>query len=175
MQKMVLLPYDRYQRLLSVQEHTPPLDIIDQEETDNNLEDKVPIQKEDVSELIPDVQKVATLFPKSLRGRALALLTYVVPYVGWDSKLEATLSGEKIPHSNIVDLIKVQIKEYKDFCPVGTEKFERLLKDINVPLSLLSRVRREQEGRGNIPPPPGTPIKRKVEAERSVNLKWLKL
>lgn len=185
MQKMILLPYDRYQRLLNYQENntdaTATAEKIDQEGTANALEDIIPLctkPKEVTSEKesSPDVEKLLPLFPKALRGRALALLTYIAPHVSWNDTLEVTLSGERIPYSNIVDLIKVQLKDYRNFSPVGLDKFEKLLKDINVPLSLFPRTRRGQEGRGIIPPPPGIPAKkRKGEPAETVKLKWLKL
>ena len=75
----------------------------------------------------------------------------------------------------MVDLIKVQLKDYRDFSPIGVEKFDILLKDVNVPLSLLKSSRRQQHGEGNIPPPPGIPVKRKDENPKKLKAKWLKL
>ena len=186
MQKMVLLSYDRYQRLMTSHENDSNTTQSDrrepEEQTVTRVEDKVHIDPEvegevaSGKELSSNIEKVIPLFPKSVRGRAHALLTYIAPYVSWDDTLEVTVSGVKIPHSNIVDLIKVHLKEYKDFCPVGAEKFGELLKNINAPQSLLTRSRRNQGGRGRqIPPPPGIPAKRKTYETDTVKVKWLKL
>jgi hypothetical protein len=85
---------------------------------------------------------------------------------------EVIIDGVKIPGSNIMDLVKVQLKDYKDLRPTGLEKFTDILKDTNVPLSLLTSSRRVQTGQGIIPPPPGSPVKRK-EVKRKT--KWLRL
>jgi hypothetical protein len=85
----------------------------------------------------------------------------MMPYLTWNEKGEVVISGETIPNSNIVDLIKVQLKDYKDFKPTGVAEFEILLSNINVPKTLLNVSRRQQIGGSSIPPPPGIPVKRK--------------
>lgn len=177
MQKMILLPYDRYQRLLSSsqvnssiakgQEEVPSEQVTSvkeegTEETSNAFASK-------------DIEKLLLSFPRTLQGRARALLTYIVPHLSWNAIGEVVIAGEKIPKSNIVDLVKVQLKEYKDFRPAGLEQFNLLLRDINVPLSLLTTSRRDQKGEGNVPPPPGSPVKRKRATSSVSKVKWLKL
>ena len=191
MQKLVLVPYDRYQQLLTTSHENnspPPISERDQLATEKSI--KATVSNDNFTE------RVITLFPKSLQARARALLVYVRPYITWNEKEEITISGEEIPNSNIVDLIKVQLKDYKDFQPLGLKQFNLLLKKINVPLSLLAVSKREQTGKGSvssifhprssrkqnkqekIPPPPGKRIKRRIQTGKQKTLekmKWLKL
>ena len=184
MQKMILLPYERYQRLLSAKQEIPSTSTVDDslQQQEKSSEEVTPICLER-TENPPekqlshkeDIERLITLFPKTLQGRTRALLTYILPYITWNQKGEVIISGEKIPNSNIVDLIKVQLNDYRDFRPFGVEKFDILLKDVNVPLSLLTNSKRQQRGEGNIPPPPGIPVKRKDENPKKLKAKWLKL
>ena len=101
------------------------------------------------------------------------MLAYISPHVTWNDKGEVTIEGGNIPGSNIVDLVKGQLKDYKDFHPVGLDIFLNKLEDTNVPLSLLAVSRRVQTGQGSIPPPPGSPVKRKKKYTQ--RMKWLRL
>jgi hypothetical protein len=166
MQKMILLPYERYQRLLQQREAS---NVPSQETTTPNPDieevSPEPIGRQDLEE------KLLSSFPKNLRSRARALLTHISTRVTWNDMGEVIIDGVKIPGSNIMDLVKVQLKDYKDLRPTGLEKFTDILKDTNVPLSLLTSSRRVQTGQGIIPPPPGSPVKRKVKRKT----KWLRL
>ena len=117
-------------------------------------------------------------FPKYMHNRLLTLLTYIQPHVSWNDKGEVTVQERQIPGSNIVDLIKVHLKDYKDFQPVGKEAFGKILSELNVPVSLLAPSARQQSGSGNFPPPPGIPLKR-THLEDSYRpkekVKWLRL
>jgi hypothetical protein len=182
MQKMVLLPYDRYQRLLSSSQEdsnnvkgqkTATQEVIPSGQT-------TPLKPEGTEEtsdakVSENIEKLLRSFPRTLQGRARALLAYIVPHLSWNEIGEVIIAGEKIPKSNIVDLVRVQLKDYKDFRPAGLEQFNLLLEDINVPLSLLTTSRRDQTGEGNIPPPPGSPVKRKRDSSTIAKVKWLKL
>ena len=163
MQKLVLLSYDRYQRLLTAKDNVANSTIVDASPSPT-----IDIPVKDESE------RLISLFPKTLQARARGLLTYILPYISWNEKGEVTINGEKIPNSNIVDLIKVQLKDYKDFRPLGVEQFVTLLKDVNVPLSLLTLYQREQIGQGKLPPPPGIAVKRSAVIPKKPKVKWLK-
>lgn len=188
MKKMVLLPYDRYQRLLTAKTIDDSKSTIEEEEGEESVRPKETlstrdgVDSTDTSAEYPsnNIEKLLTSFSKALRGRARSILIYIRPYINWNQKGEVTISGEKIPNSNIVDLVKVQLKDYKDFRPVGLQQFETLLSDINVPHTLLSASRRQQTGGSDIPPPPGIPVKRKSEepehnAPSRQKIKWRRL
>lgn len=188
MQKMVLLPYDRYQRLVSSNQDTRDEKV--NESNEMNPMTTIDVKKPEANTGDPttdnefSTDKLISLFPKSLQSRARALITYVRPFINWNSKGEVIVSGETIQGSNIVDLIKVQLKDYKNFRPTGLLEFEAILTNINVPHSLLSASRRQQIGGSVLPPPPGTPVKRKHEESgentqtrttKARKFKWLRL
>ena len=149
---MILLPYERYQRLLSTNKSSTVVEkaqvsvsgddqtIIRSTEVEQNntKESEVTEPKENVLEsLLPH-------FSKSIRNQVKSLLYYIQPHVSWNSKGEVILKGTLIPGSNIVDLIKVHIKDYKDFRSVGKDAFGELLIELNVPTSLLAASARHQ-------------------------------
>lgn len=174
MQKMVLLPYDRYQRLMTAKrsDENPEESIARVENESGELSVKVE-EPERLTKMSDPIERVLSSFPKSLQSRARTLLTYITPHLSWNENGEIVIGGTNIPGSNIVDLVKVQLKEYKDLYPIGQDAFSNILKDANVPLNLLASFRRVQTGQGSIPPPPGSPVKRKrKESHRS---KWLRL
>ena len=179
---MVLLPFDRYQRLLankqdlSCTSSTAPNAVQHQDIISENDSPIHMVQTEESSQkrLSQDIENLIPLFPKTLQARARALLTYILPYITWNEKGEVAISGEFIPNSNIVDLIRGQLKDYRAFRPSGVDKFEILFKDINVPLSLLTLSRREQIGQGKIPPPPGIAVKNQAVITKKPKVKWLK-
>ena len=122
-------------------------------------------------------------FPKSMQNRVRSLLVYIQPRVTWNDKGEVTIEEKHIPCSNIVDLIKVHVKDYKNFYPVGKEVFTKLLSALNVPVSLLAPSARQQLQTGSghdIPPPPGIPLKQShsedtLEEPTQKSKKWLRL
>lgn len=183
MKKMVLLPYDRYQRLVVKNEPPKP----DQEPSHGEE------TQERVIESIPEVtntkETVILQFPQSMQNRVRRLLAYIEPHVTWNDRGEVTLQDREIPGSNIVDLIKVHLKDYKVFDPVGKTTFGQLLLELNVPRSLLAQSARHkpdrehlpsplaspQDGKGDLPPPPGIPLKRPVKATHPRTVKWRRL
>ena len=201
MKKMVLLPYDRYQRLLSTSassvvesssqpeltlqpESTPGTQVETMpEERSTNIEEKNDASKNSAEILILQL-------PKSMQHRARSLLHYIRPHVSWNDRGEVTIEERQIPGSNIVDLLKAYLKGYKDFRPPGQDAFGELLLKFNVPRSLLApRVRHlysegnirpllqdnQQQGRGQLPPPPGIPLKRRLEDSVQQKFEWLRL
>lgn len=196
MQKMVLLPYDRYQRFLSSKQTNETSVAESRQEnlsepfTSTPPESATHVTTSDLeAPETSDIERVVSSFPKTLQSRARALLTYISPSVTWNEKGEIIIRGDKIPNSNIVDLVKVQIKDYKNLRPIGLEQFSDILKDTNVPLSLLTSSRRGQTGQGIAPSPPSSPVKRKkarkgpvppppgspVKRKDTRKVKWLRL
>lgn len=172
MRKMVLVPYDKYERLLSGQVSQPkPLSIAD---TDR---EQVTIDIRDNSHPISSDNKtddLLTSLPLSLRSRAEVILNHLNKHTNlrWNDKGEIIIDGQLIKGSNITDLIKIQLKDYKSFHPVGTEVFSQLVRESNVPQSVLTQTRRSQFGSGNIPPPPGKPVRRKPSV-KALRHKWI--
>ena len=186
MKKSVLLPYDRYQRLLSgtVTDETSMMTFKQEHAShqaakDSTDENEKATQCEALTQKTPET--LTKHFPKSLHNRMHSLLTYIQPHVSWNDKGEVTIDEIHIPGSNIVDLIKVHLKDYKNFQPEGKEAFGKLLSALNVPVSLLAPSVRQQQQAGSghgIPPPPGIPLKRHYQEDSlhpSKKVRWLRL
>lgn len=200
MKKMILLPYDRYQRLLSTS-----VDLTSQPDIALKPEwthvPKVETQLNEHTELAnshptTDIGRTESeedllqQFPKAMRQKVRSVLHYILPHVTWNDRGEVTLHDHKIPNSNIVDLLKVYLKGYKEFNPVGKDAFGELLLEMNVPRSLLApHIRhlnhedelapssrgKQQLGGNPLPPPPGLPLKRPEGNTVQQKVKWRRL
>ena len=185
MKKSVLLPYDRYQRLLTgtVTDKTSMQTTDQDHASQHRVEDTTDVDEHTSHHQteIPRASETFTQhFPKSMQNRMRSLLVYIQPHVSWNDKGEVTIEDKQIPGSNIVDLVKVHLKDYKNFQPLGKEAFGKLLSELNVPVSLLAQsARQQQKGSGsNIPPPPGIPLKQNNSEQTlppSKKVKWLRL
>ncbi|KAJ8320134.1 hypothetical protein KUTeg_001721 [Tegillarca granosa] len=156
---MVLVPYDRYQRLTSFK----PDQEVKYLDAQQNVK-KLKIQSENIiPKTEPEVKILETLsiedilvaIPNNVRNKARALLNHLRKHLKWNDRGEISADGHIIPGSNIVDLVKASVKEYKDFKPVGLELFNKVIHDSNTPLSLLA-TSNKQIGSG-LQPPPGAP------------------
>lgn len=179
MKKLVLMPYDRYQRLL-VKDDPPKIqEPLEDEPAQSTKCEQLLEPKDNPPETTvkseKDNEALLQHFPKTMQNRVRSVLRYIAPHITWNSRDEVTLEGREIPNSNIVDLIKVHIKDYKDFQPVGKEAFGQLLAKLNVPASLLASSARQQLGQGSVPPPPGIPVKRPFERSGPKKVKWRRL
>lgn len=64
-------------------------------------------------------------FPKSMQNRVRSVLGYIQPHVTWDDKGEVSIQDRDILGINIVDLLKVHLKDYKEiFFRSGKTHFE---------------------------------------------------
>ena len=174
MRKMVLIPYDKYERLLSGQVSQPkPVCITDTDRDQVTIDTS---QRDNLHPISPDnrTDDLLTSLPLSLRSRAEVILNHLNKHADfrWNDKGEIIVDGQLVKGSNIIDLIKIQLKDYKSFHPVGTEVFSQLVQESNVPQSVLSPTRRFQIGTGKIPPPPGKPVRRKSSV-KSLRHKWI--
>jgi len=131
MKKYVLIPFDEY--------HGEKLP------TKENLQRKV------------SVESVVSLLPRNYQHKAKAILDHVENNndLDWNEKGEIIIEGETIPNSHITDLIKRSLYSYKNFNPLGYDRFKTALQKSNLPQSLL------QHGGGDSVtqriPPPGLP------------------
>ena len=73
--------------------------------------------------------------PLTLRSKAKIILDHLRKHtrLQWNSRGEIIVDGKLITGSNIIDLIKVQLKDYKSFHPVGEDVFSQLVLKSNVP------------------------------------------
>ena len=183
MKKSVLLPYDRYQRLLSgMLENEASMSTSEVEHSPQHGSEEAAHVTENAIANNPEHQRASeTLtqhFPRSMQNILRNLLTYIQPHLSWNDKGEVMIEEKGIPGSNIEDPIKVHLKDYKNVQLVGKEAFGNLLLELNVPVSLLAPSARQQSGSRNLQPPPGIPLKQthlEDSYQPKQKVKWLRL
>ena len=140
MRKMILIPYDKYERLLSGQVSQPKLvnttdSDAEQDTTDSLQRDNRQLIAQDstTDDLLPSL-------PLPLRSRGKTIVNHLKKHADfrWNNKGEIIVDGQLVKGSNIIDLIKIQLKDYKSFHPIGAEVFSQLVRESNVPQSVLS-------------------------------------
>ena len=160
MRKMVLILYDKYERALSGQVSQPKLVNTTDSDTKQDTTDSL---QRDNRQLIAQNSTKEDLLPSlslPLRSRGKTILNHLKKHSDfkWNDTGEIIVDGQLVKGSNIIDLIKIQLKDYKSFHPIGVEVFSQFVLESNVPQSVLSPTRRFQIGSGKIPPPPGKPV-----------------
>ena len=160
MRKMVLILYDKYERPISGQVSQPkPVNTTD---SDTKQDTTDSLQRDNRQLIAQNSIKEDLLSSLSLplRSRGKTILNHLKKHSDfkWNDKGENIVDGQLIKGSNIFDLIKIQLKDYKSFQPIGAEVFSQFVLESNVPQSVLSPTRRFQIGSGKIPPPPGRPV-----------------
>ena len=140
----------------------------DQDKTDSLQRDNCQLIAQDstTEDLLPSL-------PLPLRSRGKTILNHLKKHSDFqcNDKGEIIVDGQLVKGFNIIDLIKIQLKDYKSFHPIGAEVFSQLVQESNVPQSVLSPTRRFQIGSGKIPPPPGKPVrsKQKIKIQAQVD------
>lgn len=143
---MVLLPEERYHRLLKIQKEYL-------QSQDSTFVEQLPVG--DIEEREPQVHVVGEDesnpsdrlsidliiggIPKQFKAKARALLEYIgrSNILGWNKRGELLLEGKPCPGTHIADLIRHTMRSYKNFNPTGLNEFYSSLKLINVPLGLI--------------------------------------
>ncbi len=186
--KMVMIPYDQYERWKSSKEENAQVNYTSftESSTKDKDESKEPQQNNDMhtysnEEDMPE-DMILMGMPKAFYRKAKSLLQHIktTGQIKWNKRGEVIIKGKMIPNSHIFDLIRDAMKEYQSFKPTGKQEFYAALYDSNVPTSLLhnsKRLNEPQSGKGE-QIPPGIPDikpnkKRKKATETSV--KWTKL
>ena len=152
MKRMIIIPYDKYNRL-------------QKQDSVSQSEERVVEEVSTNDNIKGDIDSILYTFPKKYRNKAEQILQYILKNtpITWDIKGEISVDGKSIRFSNITDLIKDSLFPYKHFQPIGFEEFYSHLDQI--PLTLVQNPTRRkliQEGRGSSgrprgPPPPGLP------------------
>lgn len=89
--------------------------------------------------------QILSLIPKSYVKKGELLLNLVSSSnnkICWDETGTVIIDGEKIPESNIVDLVNDSLRALKHSEPIGWQRFASALKDIKVPLSYIGNPKR---------------------------------
>ena len=152
---MMLIPSDKYERLMNKCNES---DLIAREGIQHSQEicsdkqivkdickDEVLVKCEDVklvkqTERSLDKDIILLFMPLIFKTRAKALLT--LDCIQWDNNGRLLYQGEYITGSQITDLIKACLHEYKDYDRfVGMEQFCKLLAENNVPLTMIANLK----------------------------------
>ena len=162
--KMVLLPVDKYERLVKNQSlpqqpesQTSGVGNNSIQVTTSTLPDT--IENEPITSQLP-VDLILAAIPRLFKTRARGLLDYISQstFIGWNGEGELVVRGQRIPDTHIADLVKHAMRNYTQFNPRGQHEFYSSLAEINVPRSLIANARGlhllQQKGY-NIVTPPG--------------------
>ncbi len=130
-QKTVLVPYEKYKRLL--ESGISP---------SNGAEPNEPPTPATTS-LKEDV--ILACVPAGYKKRVQSLLDFIRSgdVLVWNDKGQLVCGGDALPGSQIVDLLRdAQCTLKQSRCPAGAEEFYRALGRANVPLSLIKNATR---------------------------------
>ncbi|CAH0730640.1 unnamed protein product, partial [Brenthis ino] len=89
--------------------------------------------------------QILSLIPKTYNKKGQLLLNLVgtnKSKIHWDNEGTVIIDNEKIPGSNIVDLINDSLRPLKKSDPIGWDRFAKALKDIKVPLTYIGNPKR---------------------------------
>ena len=153
-QRMVIIPQDEYNQLMSVQKvihpYTQPYRQLEQRYEENtHIQDpysrllhEADTQKE--MRLMQDNIRsdLLTSIPKMYKNRAESLLKKVEPHVKVNQlgELNDLKSGKAIANTHLDDLIQYAVSvKRRAFVPKGWHQFVRELRTINVPMSILNK------------------------------------
>ena len=144
-QKMILIPKEKYQRLQTERneghKHDAPTQSIVEQDSDDHDDDDTDttpsLTREDITQTLP----------KLFRAKATALLRHIEnsDIMTWNARGEVAIHGKVIENSHISDLVKDAMKMYKNFNPIGKAEFYNALYNSNVPIGLLENVDRRNE------------------------------
>ena len=163
--KCILIPYEKYQRMIQKQQPDSP-ELKSDLNSDINVEqDSVSSEPDGHSEVLTE-SDILKHIPKALNRRAKSLLEVVKqsPVLGWNAQGELTVEGKTISQSHIADLVKDALVQHKNFEPTGLYQFYANLQ--HIPLTAIGNPNRRhliQRGAGSTQtaPPPGIPDRKR--------------
>lgn len=176
MRKMILIPYEQYQRGIEKKDCFQPIKqtfktelfsetcIDDKTIEDLDRENEVQtsyreVIRGDITTMLPpplssstrlDEQTVLQPFGKNEMRAAKTILNYINTYLNWNQYGELIINNETIVGSHITDLIKDALARHKRKPPLGYLEFYTHLKSL--PSSLIynkDRLKHIRTGRGN--------------------------
>ncbi len=169
-QKMILLPYERYKALLGSVHSAKPTEIIH----DTVITDTEPMMTIKVDDISPKINGNASLseiddvmtdsdilsfLPKLYQSKAKVLLNRLKRVMEWKSDGTIVIDGDEIEDSHIADLLKEILSPFKPkhILP-GQEQFQLAISKCSLPKSFLPE-KIQTGGRQNAKkrPPPGIP------------------
>ena len=174
-QKMLLIPEEKYNRMINSKSPVPPPDSPPPTPEIQAPEDPS-LKEEEVSVNCPNHLSrdiILCSLPKLYKAKASVLLDHIERNkdLEWNHWGELVYAQRVIPHSQIVDLLRECMRE-QTFTPAGSEEFFRALRESHVPLALISNQKRRDQLQGAPPPPVATKTPPPV-ASKSGKGTWL--
>jgi hypothetical protein len=121
MKKSVVISWEKYQKLMQMQ-HEPD------------------VEKE--TEEVYNSDKIISTVPQKMRSRAQALIGLLPQTdISWNQRGELVVNDQHIEGSNICDLVKCVLLNYKNFHPKGYHSFIQALASNNVPETLIQNTK----------------------------------
>lgn len=108
-------------------------------------EEKQEIEKTIQSNHLYTKNQILSSIPKTYLRKGeniLDLLSNSNDKINWNDSGTVIIDNEKIPGSNIIDLINDLLRPLKNNDPIGWESFAKVLKDIKIPLIYLGNPKR---------------------------------
>jgi hypothetical protein len=192
--KFIILPVDKYNRLKMQSEKTdspstqqPAQMLIPDGRTetpsllqsskepvihpnDNEIPQDMPRQRETapLSEAI-----ILSTLPKMYRSKSSALLKYLGDELKWNQTGELVINGEDIKGTHIADLLRDIQHQFKNFHPMGRNRFWNMVQKANVPKYLIGNKHFFKE---SAPLPSVRKHKRVMQiSKKPLSFKWEKL
>ena len=123
-QKMVLIPYVKYERLIK----------------DNGKSEAIVEECPSSDSLDEDI--ILAMIPSNLHSRVKSLLSTLSTFLCWNKNGEIYLNEHSVTGSHIADLLRACVYNYKN-CEqfTGMDDFCKILAQNNVPLTLFGNVK----------------------------------
>lgn len=95
-----------------------------------SVSSEIPLSDMEIFDTIPKIYK--------RNAHCLVNILKKSKLIEWDNKGTVNIKGERIPSSNIIDLINDVVRSRKTTNPVGIKQFGVLINDLNVPKEFIS-------------------------------------
>ena len=161
----------RYMDLKGEAMKPTPIPIIDRSSSSSSSSSRSPTGSTSTSDTsIPEVD--IEILPKPYRKKAEVLLKILrsTPNVSWNTRGEVIVDSRPIPGSHIVDLVGHVIRpaHMTKSPPPGSDAFSRVLKENNVPLTLVSQLKKSSPVRTPLSETPYRPKRKRKRPKRLV-------
>lgn len=163
--KMVLLPIEKYDRLLKYQQLHVENGRVSQESTHKFNQSQAsttdtgyhPILEQHITDSKLSNELILATIPKQFKTRARGLLDYIgqSDLLDWNEQGTLIARGRIVSHSHIADLVRHAMRDYTSFNPAGQREFYTILFELNVPTGLIGNTRglHEFRERSSFQPP----------------------
>ena len=148
----VVLYHEALQKFLQLHQNearpsTIHLKVTEQPSPDTSSVDEV--QQKKIDQTSSMKQRVLKMLPVTLKNKATLLMDHVLQQQedagwGWNTRGELIYNGRTVNGSNVIDLMYDVLKDRKTAKPIGWQYFLHVLRNANVPESLvMNKDRRE--------------------------------